>query len=317
MTGVQKSRNMRGRLLVAYRALVRGEVSTVDEASTSKDVQEYWTDHNVTLHQSYSTVEELLAHFHWRNAQYFRYIDLMPVTGADGLSVLDFGCGPAHDLVGFATELKPRRLIGVDVSLSSLAEAKVRLLLHGVEAELYCHDVLSSHLPIADASIDLVHSSGVLHHLPAIQPALAELRRVLKPNGKAQFMVYHADSLWVHLYVAFERQILQGLDLDLDLIEAFQKSTDGPDCPISRCYTQTQFTNIASAVGFQFDSFGVAVSAWEMSLLPKRFAAIMDARLPAQSRDFLVGLTFDERGLPLTRAGVHAGIDACFRFRAV
>lgn len=287
----------------------------LDTAGSS--VEKYWTDHNVTLHRTYASAEESFADVCWRNAQYFRYIDLMPVTGADGLSVLDFGCGPGYDLVGFATESKPKRLIGIDLSSSSLVEAKARLALHGVTAELHRHDVLKSPLPIADASVDLVHSSGVLHHMPAMEVALAELRRVLKPGGQAQFMVYHADSLWVHLYVAFERQILQGLDLDLDLIEAFQKSTDGPDCPISRCYTQTQFTNIASAVGFQFDSFGVAVSAWEMSLLPKRFAAIMDARLPAQSRDFLVGLTFDERGLPLTRAGVHAGIDACFHFRAV
>lgn len=303
------------RLKRAYSACYRSGSLAPKQGSTV--VEEYWTDHNVTLHRTYASAEESFADVCWRNAQYFRYIDLMPVTGADGLSVLDFGCGPGYDLVGFATESKPKRLIGIDVSSSSLAEAKARLALHGVTAELHRHDALKSPLPIADASVDLVHSSGVLHHMPAMEVALAELRRVLKPGGQAQFMVYHADSLWVHLYVAFERQILQGLDLDLDLIEAFQKSTDGPDCPISRCYTQTQFTNIASAVGFQFDSFGVAVSAWEMSLLPKRFAAIMDARLPAQSRDFLVGLTFDERGLPLTRAGVHAGIDACFRFRAV
>jgi hypothetical protein len=62
-------------------------------------------------------------------------------------------------------------------------------------------------------------------------------------------------------------------------------------------------------------SCGVAVSAWEMACLPRRFDAIMDLRLPRESREFLRDLTFDSRGLPL-RDGVHAGVDGCFRFVA-
>lgn len=287
------------------------------EAAAPSAVEEYWTDHNVTLHRTFASAEESLGDFFWRNDQYYRYIELMPVSGFDGLSVLDFGCGPGYDLVGFATQSKPRRLIGIDVSRSSLAEAKARLALHGAEPELLHHNVADGPLPIADTSIDLVHSSGVLHHMEDMAPALAELRRVLKPGGMAQFMVYHHDSLWVHLYVAHQRQILQQIDSDLGLADAFQKSTDGPDCPISRCYRQHEFINRVSEFGFRVESFGVAVSAWEMSLLEKRFAAIMDPRLPRESREFLAGLTFDERNLPLAREGVHAGIDGCYRFRAV
>jgi ubiquinone/menaquinone biosynthesis C-methylase UbiE len=283
----------------------------------AKVVEGYWTEHNVTLHRTFPSAEASLEDFHWRNAQYFGYIDNMPVSGADGLAVLDFGCGPGYDLVGFASQSKPNRLVGVDVSSSSLAEAQDRLKLHGAEPELHHHDVIAAPLPVDDASIDIVHSSGVLHHMPTMEPALKELRRVLKPGGTAQFMVYHADSLWVHLYVAYERQIVQRIDAGLDMASAFQTSTDGPDCPISRCYTQQQFIDIVSAHGFAFETFGVAVSAWEMSLLHKRYAAIMDQRLPGPSRDFLAGLTFDAQGLPVTRPGVHAGIDGCFRFRAV
>lgn len=301
-----------------------GKAATVkggDILNTDKEdflsVEKYWTEHNVTLHRTFSSAEESLTDFHWRNSQYFRYIDLMPVSGLDNLSVLDFGCGPGYDLVGFSTQSKPNRLIGIDVSKSSLAEARARLALHGAEPELYHHDVTKAPLPIADSSIDVVHSSGVLHHMESMEPALIELRRVLKKGGTAQFMVYHRDSLWVHLYVAFERQILQGIDPNLDLGAAFQKSTDGPDCPISRCFSERQFIDYASRYGFEIESFGVAVSAWEMSLLDKRFSAIMDARLPRESREFLAGLTFDQQNLPLSRPGVHAGIDGCFKFRAV
>ncbi len=297
----------------------RSEVtsSQSDNLERGTDIEQYWTGHNVTRHRSFADAEASLQDFHWRNAQYFGYIDLMPVSRADGLAVLDFGCGPGYDLVGFATHSHPARLIGVDVSATSLAEAKNRLNLHGAEPELYHHDVTLGPLPIEDRAIDLVHSSGVLHHMSDMAPALRELRRVLKPGGRAQIMVYHADSLWAHLYVAYERQIVQGIDTGLDLAAAFQKSTDGPDCPIARCYTQRQFVDIITEFGFELETFGVAVSAWEMSLLHKRYAAIMDPRLPRQSRDFLAALHFDTHGLPLICPGVHAGIDACFRFRAV
>lgn len=295
--------------------------STEHLASAAKHavdiVEDYWTEHNVTGHRIFPSAEASLSDFRWRNAQYFDYIDHMPVAGADGLAVLDFGCGPGYDLVGFATQSKPARLVGIDVSSSSLAEAKARLSLHDAEPELYHHDVMKEPLPVTDGSIDLVHSSGVLHHMPSMEPALVELRRVLKKGGRAQFMVYHADSLWLHLYVAYERRIVQGLDTDLDLTGAFQKSTDGPDCPISRCYTQQEFIDLVKPYGFAFEGFGVAVSAWEMSLLHKRYAAIMDPALPEESRSFLASLTFDERGLPIVRPGVLAGIDGCYRFRAV
>ncbi len=153
--------------------------------------------------------------------------------------------------------------------------------------------------------------------MPTIEPALKELRRVLKPGRRAQLMVYHTDSLWLHLYVAYERQLVRRIDRNLALLEAFQKSTDGPDRPISRCYAQDASVKLVSACGFEFEPFGAAVSAWEMSLLHKRYAAIMNPRLPRESRKFLAGLTFDERGLPSTRTNVHAGIDGCYLFRAV
>ena len=44
-----------------------------------------------------------------------------------------------------------------------------------------CGDV--EHLPFSDGSLDALVFSGVLHHLPALEPALAEAYRVLKPGG--------------------------------------------------------------------------------------------------------------------------------------
>ena len=65
-------------------------------------------------------------------------------------------------------------------------------------------------------------------------------------------------------------QLMRRMDPDLNLLEAFQRSTDWPNCPVSRCYTQDALIKLVSACGFEFERFGVAVSAWEMSLLHKR-----------------------------------------------
>jgi SAM-dependent methyltransferase len=73
----------------------------------------------VTLHHQFKSAEESLAFFHWRNDQYFGYIERMPVAGFDGKAVLDFGCGPGHDVIGFAIYSSPARLVAADISPAS------------------------------------------------------------------------------------------------------------------------------------------------------------------------------------------------------
>ena len=91
---------------------------------------EFWTEHNVTQHHSCASAAESLEYFHWRNDHYFGYVGLMPVSGQDGRVALDYGCGPGHDLVGFACYSKPPNLIGADVSIALLDESRRRIALH-------------------------------------------------------------------------------------------------------------------------------------------------------------------------------------------
>jgi ubiquinone/menaquinone biosynthesis C-methylase UbiE len=283
---------------------------------TNISVEEYWTKHNVTLHASFADPTSSIEYLHWRNSQYYGYAKLMPTDVENNLGILDFGCGPGNDLVGFGVMSQPRRLVGVDVSASSLSEAEARLALHQISVELVRTDVEQQSLPFEDGSFDLVHSSGVLHHMKAPEMALKELRRVLKPGGRAQIMVYNRDSVWFHLYVPFVLQIEQGRFTDLSVEDAFQRSTDGPNCPISRAYSNQSFQSLVEPFGFKLISYGSAVAAWEMEQLPKRHAAVMDVRLPRESRDFLTSLRFDEFALPLWEEH-RAGIDGCYLFQAV
>jgi SAM-dependent methyltransferase len=274
----------------------------------------YWTRVNVTNHHQFKSRQESIEYFEWRNMLYSNYIESMPVAGFDGKVILDYGCGPGHDLVGFAEFSKPRRLIGMDVSSSSLVESRQRLALHSADVELIVISENATRLPLEDGTVDLVHSSGVLHHAPDPGAILREFRRIINPDGTAQIMVYNYNSIFVHLGVAYQRMIVDKEFPGMTLAEAFQCSTDGPQCPIS-CYCRPEeFMAGANEAGFDCSLRGIGVSYWEMQLLPLRFEALCNRALSHESRKFLYALTFDQRGRPVYRDHL-AGIDACYVLR--
>lgn len=289
-------------------ALVADETG---EAPARTSVREYWTQHNVTGHHAFTSAAESLDYLEWRNDQYVDYVRHLPLSGLDGKVVLDFGCGPGHDLVGFGVYSKPRRLIAADVSSSSLAEARARLALHEVACDWLLLEGAGHTLPLEDGSVDYVHCSGVLHHTQDPDRVLREFRRVLAPGGRVRLMVYNYDSLWLHLHVAYERMVLEQRYADLDVREAFARLADGEGCPIARVARPAEVASAARAAGLEARHLGNAIACGELDRLPRRFAAILDRRLRVESRRFLGALTFDERGLPYFEGQV-AGMNGCY-----
>jgi SAM-dependent methyltransferase len=277
-------------------------------------MQEFWTRHNVTSHRSFASARESLDYLEHRNQSYPGYIDLLPVAGHDGKVILDFGCGPGNDLVGFGVYSRPRRLIGIDIATTSLEQASERLKLHDISANLLHVPYGTYELPVKSGSVDYIHCSGVLMYVEDPARLLREFRRILKPAGEVGLMAYNYDSVWLHLYVAYFLQTRNSLYSDRPLREAFMRSTDGEDCPFVHVWTPDEMAELAAASGFQALFKGAALSLWELSLLPRRFVAAMDARLPAESRNFLLELTLDDAGLPYYR-GQCAGIDGCYRLK--
>lgn len=289
------------------------EAATVNVSAVETSLS-YWSRYHVSAPGSgFASITESLDHLDWRNRQYPGYIELMPVDCADGLVLVDYGCGPGNDVIGFGHYSRPKRIHAVDVSPMSLALARKRAELHGITAEFHQTDETSCRIPLEDASCDFVHCSGVLHHTPDPLAILREFRRIMKPEARGQIMVYHYDSIWMHLYVAYEKMIGDDNFAGLSKKQAFTRSTDGPDCPISVSYKPTEFIALAETAGLRCEFAGSSISAHELKLLPRRFEALQDRRLDAESRKFLYELTFDERGWP-RHDGVVAGINSCFRF---
>jgi SAM-dependent methyltransferase len=102
-----------------------------------------------------------------------------------GRRILDAGCGSGPLIAA----LRERGAIvtGIDKSAGMLEIARRRL---GDDADLQVAE-LGRPLPFADDTFDDVTGSLVLHYLEDWGPALAELRRVLKPGGRLMVSVNH------------------------------------------------------------------------------------------------------------------------------
>lgn len=120
------------------------------------------------------------------NAHYERPAMLALLPPLDGLRVLDAGCGSGI----YAGLLADRgaQVTGIDESRAMLEHARRRLA--GRDVELRAAD-LRAPLPFADRSFDGIVSALVLHYLRDWAPTLAELRRVLRPDGWLAFSTHH------------------------------------------------------------------------------------------------------------------------------
>jgi malonyl-CoA O-methyltransferase len=95
-------------------------------------------------------------------------------------TVLDLGCGTGRHALWLAAA--GANVTAVDFSEGMLAEARRK---PGADAVKFLSHDLHERLPFAADAFDIVVSGLVLEHLRELEPFFAEIRRVLKPNGRA------------------------------------------------------------------------------------------------------------------------------------
>lgn len=103
-----------------------------------------------------------------------------------GETVLDLGCGPANQLAMIARLNPHTRFVGLDLSDEMLGFAADRIREDALtNVELLRQDITRLDA-FADASVDAVYSTVVLHHLPdvaAFEAVFRQVARVLRPGG--------------------------------------------------------------------------------------------------------------------------------------
>jgi malonyl-CoA O-methyltransferase len=107
---------------------------------------------------------------------------LLPTSQCD---VVDLGCGTGRWLTWIAA-LRPRSLIGVDISVAMLERAARAL---GLNARLVQTDCLST--PLATASADWILASFLLSYVENLKQLAQETARIARPGARVLFSDVH------------------------------------------------------------------------------------------------------------------------------
>ena len=103
-----------------------------------------------------------------------------------GERVADLGSGAGTDALVAAQMVGPEgSVVGIDMTPEMLAKARDAAAELGVANVTFVEGEIES-LPLADASIDVVVSNGVVDLVPDKDAVFAEIRRVLVPGGRIQ-----------------------------------------------------------------------------------------------------------------------------------
>lgn len=117
-----------------------------------------------------------------------------------GRVVLDAGCGTGIAAIAFK-KLEARRVVAIDLSERSLHTAKRLAQEAGVHLDLIRADI--AHLPLKD-NFEIIHSFGVLHHMPNAQEGFKSLARKLSSRGEFYLALYWKTN-WTFLHQALRR----------------------------------------------------------------------------------------------------------------
>lgn len=195
-----------------------------------------------------------------------RYWDF---PGYRGRKVLDIGCGPGWVSVQYAAA--GAEVTAVDLTEAAVDLTKKHLAYRGLKATV--RQANAETLPFADASFDMVFSSGVLHHTPETMKAFSEAFRVLAPGGLAKITLYRLGILHSPVVFGLTRGVMQalgvkhpGADLGRNArsVEDFVRRYDGDENPIGIAKTDRAWAEDLRRTGFE-------VIATERHFFPKRF----------------------------------------------
>jgi SAM-dependent methyltransferase len=139
------------------------------------------TDRDVLTKETYGTDEHLTVRYQTHERYSFPKVDfhqwvLDAIMWRGDEWVLDVGAGPGNYADQICARIPDGRLV-----LGDLSFGMVRQAAQECGGEVLNFD--AQQLPFPDATFDVVLANHMLYHVPHIDRALAEIRRVLRPEG--------------------------------------------------------------------------------------------------------------------------------------
>ncbi|HEX5223718.1 MAG TPA: class I SAM-dependent methyltransferase [Solirubrobacteraceae bacterium] len=129
----------------------------------------------------------LLRRVIWRAiGEFNRHDEVESMFDPRGKAVLQYGCGP-----GIGVESLLARgavhVTGIDISEEEIGRAREKARSGGYADRVDFQAADAHHTDFTDDSFDLIVGHSILHHLD-MPVALRELRRLLRPGGRAVFL---------------------------------------------------------------------------------------------------------------------------------
>lgn len=164
-----------------------------------------------------------------------------------GKKVLEIGCGIGTDTISFARARA--RVTAVELSEKSLEIARRRAEVYGLQERIrfYCGNAeeLSVFLPIEP--YDLIYSFGVIHHTPAPEQVIEQMRYYVHPGSTVKIMVYRRYA-WKVLWILLAYGKGQFWRL-AELIAQHSEAQTG--CPITYTFTKREACDLLERHGFR------------------------------------------------------------------
>lgn len=153
------------------------------------------------------------------------------VTTPEGKLILDAGCGTGYTSLMLAEANPGAKIVGIDLSPTSVELAEQRLRFHGFQdAEFRVAGIAD--LPALGMQFDYINCHEVLYLLPDIATGLQDLKAVLKPDGilRANLHSQHQRAPWFRAQEAFRTMgLMDGnpeeleIDIAVETIQALKE----------------------------------------------------------------------------------------------
>ncbi|MEZ6114320.1 MAG: class I SAM-dependent methyltransferase [Pirellulaceae bacterium] len=115
------------------------------------------------------------------------------LTSASG-NVLEIGIGTGLNLPHYPRSITEITAVDPNLGMNAMLQRRLRT----VDLRVHLHPVSGERLPFADESFDCVVSTLVLCSIPDVERVVAEVYRVLKPNGRYLFLEHGRVAVTSH-----------------------------------------------------------------------------------------------------------------------